>query len=131
MGPQERAETNREGPRARRRLYPIAAALAIAVAVFLADLAVSASEIAGGGPATMTGQGRVGEGVVTLWSGGTAYGASSSVAWRDASGREHYSGWPECLSTPGQVSDITFTGTTVWHQGTGQATILWVDCSSG
>lgn len=113
----------------RRRLIVVAATLAVVVAVFLAGVAVGSTGIAGVRPATMTGAGRVGDRLVTLWSGGTAYGASSSVAWRDASGAEHEDGWPACLSTLGQVSDITFTGATVWHDGMGRAMVLWVDCT--
>jgi hypothetical protein len=112
-----------------RRLIAMAAALGIVVVVFLAGIAVGSAGIVGVRPATMIGEGRVGDGVVTLWSGGTAYGATSSVAWRDASGAEHEDGWPACLSTIGPVSDLPFTGATVWHDGMGQATILWVDCT--
>ena len=68
--------------------------------------------------------------VASLWANGddaTAYGASASVAWRDAQGAEHDRGWPECLS-PGQVAGVHFIGAMVWHGSRASGTILWVDC---
>jgi len=69
-----------------------------------------------------------GDEIATIWAGDTAYGAKSSVAWRDAGGSEHDSGWPACLSVPGAVTAVSFAGAVVWHEDFGIGTILWVDC---
>jgi predicted lipoprotein len=112
----------------RKGLVPVAVVLAVAVVVFLSGLAVGSTGVAGVRPATLTGDGYVGEHVATLWSGDTAYGLSSSVAWRDAAGSEHEDGWPACLAL-GEVKGVRFTGAVVWHDTGGQATVFWVDCS--
>jgi hypothetical protein len=112
----------------RKMLVPVALSLAVAVVAFLSGFAVGSTGVAGVRPATMTGDGYVGQQVATLWSGDTAYGISSSVAWRDAAGSEHEDGWPACL-TLGEVKAVRFTGAVVWHNAGGQATVFWVDCS--
>ncbi len=100
----------------------------VAVVVFVAGLLIGSTGIAGFRPAILTGDGYVGDRVATISVGGTSFGARASVPWRDAAGSEHDGGWPDCL-TPGSVTGIPFTGATVWHGASGQATILWVDCS--
>ncbi len=112
----------------RKRLVPVAAALAVALFVFVFGLAVGSTGVAGVRPTTMMGDGYVGEQVATLWSGNNAFGVRSSVAWRDAAGSEHESGWPACL-TPGDAKGVPFTGAVVWNGPVGQATVFWVDCS--
>jgi hypothetical protein len=112
----------------RKRLVSVAAALAAAFAVFLSGLVVGSTGVAGVRPATMTGDGYVGQQVATLWSGDTAYGVESSVAWRDAVGSEHTHGWPACLTPLSSVTRVRFTGAVVWSGTTGQATVFWVDC---
>ncbi len=95
---------------------------------FLSGLAVGSAGVAGVRPATMTGDGHVGQQVATLWSGGTAYGIVSSVVWRDAAGSEHTDGRPACLTPLSSAAGVRFTGAVVWSGNTGQATVFWVDC---
>jgi hypothetical protein len=111
------------------RLPRTAAILAVVLVVFGAGVVAGSAGLIGLRVPTSVGDGMVGEHVATLWAGDTAYGASSSVAWRDATGSEHEDGWPECLSTPGEVKGIRFTGAMVWHDTMAMGTILWVDCS--
>ena len=113
----------------RFRHIPILTALAVAVLAFVAGVVAGSAGVIGVRVPTSVGHGMVGEQVATLWVGDTAYGARSSVAWRDAGGSEHESGWPECLSKPGEVTGVRFTGAMVWHDTIGMGTILWVDCS--
>ncbi len=113
----------------RSRLIPTAAVLAVVIVAFLAGTVVGSAGFIGVRVPTSVGDGMVGEQVVTLWGGDTAYGATKSVAWRDATGAEHDSGWPECLSTAGAVTGVRFQGAMVWHDTVGMGTILWVDCS--
>lgn len=113
----------------RSRLIPTAAVLAVVLVAFVAGAVVGSTGIFGVRVPTLVGDGMVGEQVATLWVGGTAYGATKSVAWRDAGGAEHDSGWPACLSTIGEVSGVRFQGAMVWHGTVGMGTILWVDCS--
>jgi hypothetical protein len=113
----------------RTRLIPILAVLAVVVVAFVAGAVAGSAGVIGVRVPTSVGDGMVGEQVTTLWVGDTAYGAKSSVAWRDVNGSEHDSGWPGCLSTPGEVKGVRFTGAMVWHDTLGSATILWVDCS--
>jgi hypothetical protein len=103
-------------------------AIVAVLAVFSVGVVTGSSGVVGLRVPTSTGDGFVGAQVATLWLGDTAYGAEASVAWRDASGAEHESGWPECLSTPGEVKGLRFQGAVAWHENTGIATILWVDC---
>ncbi len=115
----------------RTRLVPalvIVAAVCVALAV---GVAAGSAGVVGVRVPVSVGDGMVGEQVATLWIGDTAYGAKSSVAWRDASGSYHDSGWPACLSTPGEVKSVHFIGAMVWHGSGGNGTILWVDCSAG
>lgn len=110
-------------------------AIAVVTVAFLAVAGFGVGVLAGSGGVlgvrvpTSIGSGMVGERVATLWANDTAYGVRSSVPWRDASGMEHESGWPECLAR-GEVSGITFQGAVVWHDNVGTATILWIDCRS-
>ena len=113
----------------RSRLIPVAAVLAIVFVAFVAGSIVGSYGLFGVRVPVSVGDGMVGERVVTLWIGGTAFGARSSVAWRDATGAEHDSGWPPCLSTLGPVAGVRFQGAMVWHDTIGMGTILWVDCS--
>ncbi|HEY7936332.1 MAG TPA: hypothetical protein VID26_04300 [Candidatus Limnocylindrales bacterium] len=113
----------------RKRLVAVAAALAVAVVVFLSGLALGSTGVAGVRPATLTGDGYVGQQVASFQSGGTFYGFRASVPWRDASGSEHDGGWPACLTPLTTVEGVRFTGAVVWAGAVGQATVLWVDCS--
>lgn len=106
---------------------PIAAAIAIAGVLLVAGIALGWRVVANN-PATLTGDGYVGEKVATIWAGDTAYGFRSSVAWRAAGGVEHKDGWPACL-TPGDVKGLRFTGSFVNDGSDSTATVLWVDCS--
>jgi hypothetical protein len=110
---------------------PVVAALAVAVVVFLAGIGVGAAGAFGVRVPVSVGAGTVGDHVASLWARGddaTAYGAKASVLWRDAQGSEHEDGWPDCLSTPGQVEGVRFIGAMVWHGDNASGTILWVDC---
>jgi len=101
---------------------------AVAIAAFGAGVVAGAGGVVGVRPQLLTGDGYAGDHVATLTVGGDSYGARSSVPWRDASGSEHDGGWPECLAM-GSVAGVHFTGAVVWHGDSGQAMILWVDCS--
>jgi hypothetical protein len=116
------------GVEMRKRVVPAAAALAVAVVVFLAGIALGAPGAAGLRPALMTADGTVGQQVATFEVGDTFYGFRASVPWRDAAGSEHDGGWPACLA-PGEVTRVSFRGAVVWSGSVGQAEVLWVDCS--
>jgi len=110
---------------------PVVAGLAVAVVMFLAGVGLGAAGAVGVRVPVSVGAGMVGDHVASLWANGddaTAYGASASVSWRDGRGAEHEAGWPECLSTPGQVEGVRFIGAMVWHGSSASGTILWVDC---
>ena len=109
---------------------PVIAAIAVAVAGFAAGLVAGSAGLIGVRAPAAVGDGMAGVEVATLWVGDTAYGARSSVAWRDAVGSEHESGWPACLATPGEVTGVRFKGAVVWHDTLGVAEILWVDCAA-
>ena len=98
---------------------------------FLLGLALGSTGIIGVRPPVLTGNGYVGAGVVTLFSGGTAYGARDSIPWRGEDGAERDRGWPDCLPATTEVTNVRFVGANVWHGSSGQAQILWVDCSAG
>jgi hypothetical protein len=99
------------------------------VGAFGAGVVAGSTGLIGVRAPTVIGDGYVGDHVVTFMSGDTSYGVKGSVAWRDAAGSEHADGWPDCLTAGTSVTGIPFVGATVWHGGTGDATILWVDCS--
>ena len=107
-----------------------AAALAVAVAFGLGVGAGAAGAIGVRVP-TSVGDGMAGEHVATLWAAdpSMAYGASGSVAWRDANGSEHEDGWPACLA-PGELKGVHFIGATVWHGTSGFGEIHRVGCSA-
>ena len=108
---------------------PVLVAFVLALMAFGSGVVAGSAGIVGVRLPTIVGDGMVGDQVTTLWSGNEAFGAKSSVAWRDASGAEHDSGWPDCLATPGEVTGVRFNGAIVWHDGVGYATIFWIDCS--
>jgi hypothetical protein len=124
-----RRRTSNEGTELRTRPFPTIAIIAVVLLAFAAGVGAGSAGVIGVRVPASIGDGMVGEQVATIWSGDTAYGAKSSVAWRDSTGSEHEGGWPECLSTPGEVQGIRFTGAMVWHDTLGTGTILWVDCS--
>ncbi len=103
-------------------------ALAVAAVVLVAGIALGWRPVVSSGPAAMVGDGYAGDRIATVWVGGTAYGARSSVAWRDSAGAEHRDGWPACLA-PGDVEGLRFTGAFVGDGSASAATVLWVDCS--
>lgn len=112
----------------RKVQVPVAAALAVAAVLVIAGIALGWRVTLKGGPALLTGDGFVGQGVATIWAGDTAYGLRSPVAWRDSVGAEHKDGWPACLA-PGDVKGLRFTGSVVDDGAVSTATVLWVDCS--
>ena len=110
---------------------PVVVGLATVVVILLVGIWVGSAGAIGIRVPVSVGGGMVGEHVASLWANGdnvTAYGASASVAWRDAQGAQHEDGWPACLSTPGTVEGIHFIGAMVWHGSSAAGTILWVDC---
>jgi hypothetical protein len=111
----------------RGRIRAIAAVLAVLVA-FGIGVVAGAGGLFGVRPPMLTGDGVVGDRVVSLSAGGTTYGAKDSIAWRDSTGAVHSSGWPDCLMTLGEVHGVKFDGAVVWHQAVGISTILLVDC---
>ena len=114
----------------RRLLVVILAAIAFAGGLYLGS-----TGLIGFHPPTMTGDGVVGDHVVTLYPDGntanSSYGVKGSVAWRDAKSADHADGWPDCLQPLQSVTGIRFTGATVWDDDTAVGRILWVDCSGG
>ena len=124
----EAATRRNGGGEMHKARVPIAAALAVAGVLLVAGIALGWRVVVNNGPATLTGDGYVGEKVATVWAGDTAYGFRSSVAWRDGGGVEHKDGWPTCL-TPGDVKGLRFTGSFVDDGSASTATVLWVDCS--
>jgi hypothetical protein len=115
----------------RRIAVPLVAGLVVAIIVFVSGVGFGAAGAIGVRVPVSVGAGMAGDHVASLWANGddaTAYGARTSVAWRDAQGAEHESGWPACISTPGQVEGIHFIGAMVWHGSSASGTILWVDC---
>ena len=113
----------------RTRSLPLVFVVAVGVVAFGVGLVLGGTGILGVHPAMLVGDGYVGDHVATLSSGGTAYGLRASVAWTDEGGSFHDSGWPSCLARPGAVSGVKFAGSLVWHEDSGIATVLWVDCS--
>ena len=107
---------------------PVAVALAVAAVLVVAGIALGWRVTLKGGPALLTGDGLVGQGVATIWAGDSAFGVRSPVAWRDCVGAEHTVGWPACLA-PGDVKGLRFTGSVVDDGAVSTATVLWVDCS--
>ena len=103
-------------------------AIVLALAAFGVGVFVGSLGLIGVRPPLMLGDGYAGERQVSITVGDTVYGASDSVAWRDAGGSEHMDGWPDCLH-PGTVSRIPIRAAVVWSDNVGQAQILWVDCS--
>jgi hypothetical protein len=90
-------------------------------------LAASADEAAAR-VSMYTADGYTGADVASFRVGDTWYGFRSSVAWRDRAGSEHSSGWPDCLPKLQSVHDVRFAGTVLRYNGTGSATVVWVDC---
>ena len=75
-----------------------------------------------------TADGYVGADQASFVIGDTTYGFRSSVAWRDAAGSEHDSGWPACLPKLQAVQDVRFAGAVLRYGTTGAAEVVWVDC---
>lgn len=111
----------------RGRIRAIVAVMVV-VAAFGIGVVAGARGLVGVHPPTLTGDGVVGDRVVSLSAGDETYGAKDSIAWRDSSGAVHSSGWPDCLMTLGEVHGVKFDGAVVWHETVGISTILWVDC---
>jgi len=103
-------------------------AVVLIVVAFAAGEVVGSMGVFGFQPRVMTGEASVGESGMTIMSGGTAYGAGRSVAWRDAAGSEHEDGWPDCLLAETFGVEVRFAGAFVAHEGTSQAEVLWIDC---
>jgi hypothetical protein len=112
-----------------QRHLATAAVVVLVVAAFAGGVVAGSMGFAGIRPPLAIGSGYVGDHVVTFMNGDTGYGVKNSVAWRDAAGTEHFDGWPDCLPATTAVAGIPFIGATVWHDGLGVATILWIDCS--
>jgi hypothetical protein len=79
---------------------------------------------------TYIGDGYVGADQASFQVGDTWYGFESSVAWTDGSGAEHSEGWPACLPKLHDVKHVRFAGAVMWHGGSGEATVVWVDCQN-
>jgi len=112
----------------RKRVVPIAA-FAVAVLLFGAGFAVGRWVVASDDPRMLIGGGFLANGGGALWVGDTGYNLQSSVAWRDADGSEHASGWPACLTHDAENMGVRFRGSVDSPQSGGRAWVVWVDCS--
>jgi hypothetical protein len=106
----------------------VIAALVLAAATFVVGPQLGSTGLIGFHPGLLHGDASTGESVMTVESGGTSYGFRNSVAWTDATGSLHDSGWPDCLPKTSEVKDLAFRGGWVWIGDNGGATVLWVDC---
>jgi len=77
----------------------------------------------------LEGRAHVGEHVASIESDGWFYGLSESVAWIDAMGTHHEDGWPECLGSAGNTTDVRFGAVAV--PSLGIRAVVYVDCSAG
>ena len=78
----------------------------------------------------LEGRAGVGERVATIESGGWSYGLSQSVAWIDASGSFHEDGWPDCLGSAGNTTNVRFGAVEVKVDSVGFRAVVYVDCRS-
>jgi hypothetical protein len=75
-----------------------------------------------------TADGAVGAEVASFQVGDVTYGFRHSVAWTDAEGSFHDSGWPACL-TAGDAKNVRIGVSTLWVEDRfGWSAVLWVDC---
>ena len=75
-----------------------------------------------------TADGYVGADQASFQVGDMWYGFESSVEWTDSTGAEHDGGWPECLPKLQEVRGVRFSGAVLWHDTSGIARVVWVDC---
>jgi hypothetical protein len=75
-----------------------------------------------------TADGYVGADQASFLVGDMTYGFESSVAWTDSTGAEHEGGWPDCLPKLHEVKGVRFSGAVLWHETSGIARVVWVDC---
>jgi hypothetical protein len=76
----------------------------------------------------LSGTAHVGDHVATVEVDGWFYGIQDSVAWLDARGALHDSGWPDCLGSQRDVV-IRFGEVTVDYPGpASQRRVVYVDC---
>jgi hypothetical protein len=108
-----------------RALIVVAAVLALGLSFALGYVVRNSQPI---GLTVYTASGQVGADGASFQVGDTTYGFESSVAWTDAAGAEHESGWPDCLPKLQSVQGVRFGGAVVWHGDQGLAQVLWVDC---
>jgi hypothetical protein len=81
----------------------------------------------------LTGVAYVGAHEASVTVGGWVYGLDGpgNVSWTDSQGSIHTSGWPACLTGPGQHHRIRFGEVPVTAAGGGMwRQIVWVDCQS-
>jgi hypothetical protein len=81
----------------------------------------------------LTGVAYVGHYEASVTVDGWVYGlvGPGHAAWVDSKGVTHKSGWPACLTGPGQFHRITFGEMPVTTPGGGMVRqIVWVDCPS-
>jgi len=75
-----------------------------------------------------TGSAQVGDRTATITSDGYSYGVTETVAWVDAAGSLHESGWPTCLPS-GSTVTARFGWTLVTYpDGTSARQVAYVDC---
>jgi hypothetical protein len=113
-----------------RMTWPLGAVVLLAVVV-----AFGAGYWTGGERAMhlpiYTADGYVGADQASFQVGDVTYGFESSVAWTDQAGAEHDSGWPECLPKLQEVKGVRFSAAVLWHETSGIARVVWVDCQKG
>jgi hypothetical protein len=108
-----------------RALIVVAAVLALCLSFALGYAIRDGGHV---GLTIYTANGQVGADVASFRVGATTYGFRTSVAWTDQTGAEHPDGWPDCLPRLQSVQGVRFGGAVVWHDDTGYAEVLWVDC---
>jgi hypothetical protein len=111
-----------------RRTFGALIALVIVVAAFGAGYRVASMNAERA--SVYTGRGYVGADLATFEVGDTAYGFRSSVAWTDAAGTFHDSGWPACLTRLQEINSVRFAADTIWSGDVGTAQVVWVDCQA-
>jgi hypothetical protein len=114
-----------------RRTLAIAAIAAVTLLV-VGFVGYSAGESNRGSRLTvLTGNAYVGDHEASMKVDGWAYGVTGSVAWMDAGGSFHESGWPACLAPIGSTGRVRFGEVPVAGPdsgGIGLRAVVWIDC---
>src|SRR5664279_3019231 len=115
-----------------RRTLVIAAIAALTLFVVgLVGYQAGASKGGASHLTVLTGNAYVGDREASLTVDGKSYGVTDSVAWMDASGSLHESGWPACLTPVGSTVRVRFGEVPVAGPdsgGIGLSAVVWIDC---